>query len=234
VAAATAWRDTGQVQPDMLKSLEHAADAADAAVNTVRSSAIAGATALSWSELVRGSTRLDRADGSAHAMPNAASQPPPSADRLGGKIVALYFTASWCGPCHRFTPKLAQLYNATRAGASSPGAPKQATDAAPPEAFEVIMVSWDESEAAREAYARSHGMKWLALPHISRELADTLALRYEVRAIPSLVVLEISADGTEARLLSQEGRWDVESGKGEWLARLPGATGGGWLSRLRR
>ncbi|GAB4839792.1 hypothetical protein Ancab_020502 [Ancistrocladus abbreviatus] len=32
-------------------------------------------------------------------------------DTLKGKKVGLYFSASWCGPCQRFTPRLIEVYN---------------------------------------------------------------------------------------------------------------------------
>jgi nucleoredoxin len=29
----------------------------------------------------------------------------------GKEVIALYFSASWCGPCKRFTPMLVDVYN---------------------------------------------------------------------------------------------------------------------------
>ena len=48
--------------------------------------------------LLRG-RKLLRRDGSA-----------ATAEALEGKVVLLYFSASWCPPCHRFTPVLADFY----------------------------------------------------------------------------------------------------------------------------
>ena len=36
----------------------------------------------------------------------------PAAEALAGKIVALYFSASWCPPCKLFTPVLKAAYEA--------------------------------------------------------------------------------------------------------------------------
>jgi nucleoredoxin len=47
---------------------------------------------------------------------------------LAGKYVGVYFSAHWCPPCRRFTPKLASTYNFLQAT----GKP-----------FEVIFVSAD-------------------------------------------------------------------------------------------
>lgn len=85
-----------------------------------------------------------------------------------------------------------------------------------------MLVSWDEVSDERKAYAMEHGMRWLTLPHTTemRALADELTLRYDVMAIPTLVVLEVSADGKDAKVLSRDGRMDVERGRAPWMARV--------------
>ena len=101
-------------------------------------------------------------------------------------------------------------------------------------------MSWDESRDDREEYAKALGMEWLAVPHEARSLADELTLRYDVKAIPTLIILEVSPDGSDARVLSSEGRAEVESRhlhSTEWLDRVlpPAAKGGGapgWFSRF--
>ena len=92
--------------------------------------------------------------------------------------------------------------------ADQPRGARAAEGGAPP--LEVVLVSWDEMRDERQAYARDAGMRWLALPHESRALADTMTLRYDVTHIPTLVVLQVSEDGKHARVLSREGRDDVE------------------------
>ena len=45
--------------------------------------------------------------------------PPSAASSLRTKIVLLYFSASWCGPCHQFTPMLKLFHSELkRAGAN--------------------------------------------------------------------------------------------------------------------
>lgn len=34
---------------------------------------------------------------------------------VGKKFCLIYFSASWCNPCHRFTPHLEDLYRETKA-----------------------------------------------------------------------------------------------------------------------
>lgn len=82
------------------------------------------------------------------------------------------------------------------------------------------MVSWDDLSDDRKSYARQHGMPWLSLPHSNdmRKLTDELTLRYDVIGIPTLVVLEVSADGKDARVLTCDGRMDIERGRTPWLA----------------
>ena len=34
-----------------------------------------------------------------------------SSDQLKNKYIGLYFSASWCGPCRKFTPRLVEFRN---------------------------------------------------------------------------------------------------------------------------
>ncbi|KAJ6839340.1 putative nucleoredoxin 1 [Iris pallida] len=96
-------------------------------------------------------------------------------NNLAGKVVGLYFSASWCGPCHRFTPKLADAYTEL----SSKGAP-----------FEVVFVSADEDEDSFSKYFSE--MPWLAIPFSDSETRDRLDKLFSVQGIPHLVILDES------------------------------------------
>ena len=65
---------------------------------------------------------------------------------LKGKKVAVYFSASWCGPCRAFTPKLVNFYNAV----------------AKKKTLEIVFVSSDRNEKAMKQYMRHASMPWLA------------------------------------------------------------------------
>ncbi len=64
------------------------------------------------------------------------------------KLIGLYFSAHWCGPCRKFTPELVAFYNKNAA--------------AHPE-FEVLFVSNDKSAAAMQGYMREMQMPWPAV-----------------------------------------------------------------------
>lgn len=93
-------------------------------------------------------------------------------DSLKGKKVGLYFSASWCGPCHRFTPNLVEVYN----------------ELLPKNDFEVVFISADEdSESFDEYFAK---MPWLAVPFSDSETRDHLDELFSVRGIPHLVIVD--------------------------------------------
>lgn len=101
---------------------------------------------------------------------------------LSGKIVGLYFSASWCPPCRRFTPKLIEAYKEL----SSKGD------------FEVVFVSADRDEESFKGYFSK--MPWLAIPFSESILKDSLNEKFKVLGIPHLVILN-----GEGKVLTDEG-----------------------------
>ncbi|GLC74047.1 hypothetical protein PLESTF_001454200 [Pleodorina starrii] len=119
-----------------------------------------------FQQIMEGATLVDPG-----ADTNAA--PVPALERLAGKITLLYFSASWCPPCRRFTPKLVETMAALR-------------DAG--KAVEAVFVSGDRDAAAWKEY-HSH-MTWPALPFADKKRISELNMLYGVEGIPTLVVLD--------------------------------------------
>jgi len=103
------------------------------------------------------------------------------------EVVALYFGADWCAPCHAFTPRLRQIrQHLLNAGVST----------------EVVYVSQDSSEADMRRYMRQAAMPW---PGISPRRLRTLAAIQTLAgaAPPNLVLIDrngnVLASGWEGR-----------------------------------
>lgn len=99
------------------------------------------------------------------------------------RIVALYFSAHWCGPCRRFTPQLVETYNNLKSENHD---------------VEIIFISSDSDEASFKNYFQE--MPWLALPFDKRDEKAELSRYFEVSGIPTLVVLS----GDFTRVLSSD------------------------------
>ena len=98
-------------------------------------------------------------------------------DALSGKgAVMLYFSAHWCPPCRGFTPKFAEWYIMDLNVKGS----------------EVIFVSSDRDEDSFKDYFKE--MPWLALTYSERDLKEKLSKKYKVRGIPTVVILDDSAN----------------------------------------
>ncbi|KAL2547004.1 putative nucleoredoxin 1 [Forsythia ovata] len=93
-------------------------------------------------------------------------------ESLKGKKVGLYFSASWCGPCQSFTPKLVEVYNELLSDSK----------------FEVVFVSADEDSESFNKYFSK--MPWLAIPFSDSETRDGLDKLFDVSGIPHLVILD--------------------------------------------
>lgn len=92
----------------------------------------------------------------------------------GAKYFGIYYSASWCGPCKAFTPKLVEFYN--RIKASNPH-------------FELIFVSNDNSDKEMEAYMKMDKMPWPALAY-NKIKSNKQLTSYAGSGIPCLVFVD--------------------------------------------
>ncbi|GFN95641.1 nucleoredoxin-like [Plakobranchus ocellatus] len=111
-------------------------------------------------------------------------------------VVGIYFSAHWCPPCRMFTPALGDYYNKLRSSGKK---------------FEIVFVSSDRDEGAAAEYFGS--MPWLMVPFADRQRKDTLASKYSVSGIPTLVLVKAKS----AETVTKEGRKTVsEDPEGEF------------------
>ncbi|MFL6538403.1 MAG: thioredoxin-like domain-containing protein [Chthoniobacterales bacterium] len=105
---------------------------------------------------------------------DGASQPFISDTLPNKKLIGLYFSAHWCGPCRKFTPQLVDFYNRV--------APQH------PE-FEIVFVSADHSRAEMETYVREAKMPWPALDYDKVKGRGDIN-KFAGAGIPCLVVID--------------------------------------------
>ena len=146
--------------------------AAAAAVATVGSGGLAD---------VLGTAPLLDADGKSPITLSAAAKDAP--------LVAIYFSAHWCGPCRGFTPKLVTFFEMLQEeGVNLP----------------VIFGSSDRDQASFDEYFAE--MPWIAFPHGDVRI-EALKSKYSVSGIPWLVVLD-----AHGNLVANEADTDVPQG----------------------
>ena len=102
------------------------------------------------------------------------------------KVIGVYFSASWCGPCQQFTPLLAQFYNDMK----KKGKP-----------FEVVWVSRDRGPNEFLDYYSK--MPWLAVTWENfQSIGQKTAALYGMKGIPHLAIL----DGDDLSVITTDGR----------------------------
>jgi len=109
---------------------------------------------------------------------------------LDGKIVGLYFSASWCPPCRKFTPILAEAYKKCKDDGKD---------------FEVVLVPRDNGKDKADAYHKK--MPWLSIPFGDSSI-EKLVKDFKIRGIPSLILV----DGN-GKVIREDGRAAI-MGKG--------------------
>jgi len=96
----------------------------------------------------------------------------------GKKVIGIYFSADWCGPCRQFTPELVTFYNSINERRKKENG------------FEIV---WVSSCRDMESFGQyfTH-MNWLALPpeEAMGQRGKELAKKYKVKGIPHLVLLD--------------------------------------------
>ncbi|KAL7538660.1 hypothetical protein ACHAWF_006166 [Thalassiosira exigua] len=149
---------------------------------------------------------------------NTSSSPTPldtTSALANTRLVALYFSAHWCGPCRGFTPMLIEFYNHLK-------------EEIPTHGLEIIFVSSDRDDGQFQQYYSK--MPFLALPFSNRALAQQIKSVFGVRGIPSLVVIDsisgrivISPDDSrrEVHQACQLGEKAIESLFQQWLDKVP-------------
>uniref|UniRef100_A0A7S2L2R3 Thioredoxin domain-containing protein n=1 Tax=Skeletonema marinoi TaxID=267567 RepID=A0A7S2L2R3_9STRA len=133
------------------------------------------------------------------------------------RLIALYFSASWCGPCRGFTPMLIEFHNVLKEEvASSHG-------------LEIVFVSSDRSDAEFQQYYKKMP-SFKAMPFSQRELAQRAKSLFGVRGIPSLVIIDslsgrivVSPDESrrEVHQACQYGEKAIERLFHSWLDKVP-------------
>ncbi|MFQ6621682.1 hypothetical protein Gotur_001716 [Gossypium turneri] len=110
-------------------------------------------------------------------------------DSLIGKTVGLYFSAQWCFPCVKFTPKLISIYHKIKQSLEGKGGGED---------FEIVFVSNDRDQSSFDSYYGT--MPWLALPS-GDPIIRTLAKYFDVQGIPCLIII-----GPDGKTVTKQGR----------------------------
>ncbi|KAK9063940.1 hypothetical protein SSX86_017812 [Deinandra increscens subsp. villosa] len=111
---------------------------------------------------------------------------------LMGKTIGLYFSAQWCFPSHKFTPKLISIYQKIKQNITQQELNEEQED------FEIIYVSSDHNEL--EFNSSFSVMPWLALP-FGDSTSKKLTKYFDIRGIPSLIIL-----GPDGKTVTKNGR----------------------------
>lgn len=132
-------------------------------------------------------------------------------DELDSKdYIMLYFSAHWCGPCRRFTPKLIEFYKTMKSNGTN---------------MELVFCSLDHDKKDWEEYTSD--MPWLCLPFDAPE-SKKMAHTYKASGIPHLVIL-----GSDRKVITMDGTENVSTDPlGEKFPWKPKSIGEVWPKEI--
>ena len=108
------------------------------------------------------------------------------------KIIGLYFSASWCPPCRKFTPVISTLYEDIIEYYDD---------------IEFVFISSDKSNIEFNEYWDK--MSFPALSYEYRDKKDELVKFYDVGPIPALIFIN-----TNGELITNDGKKIIEDSNG--------------------
>ena len=97
------------------------------------------------------------------------------ADIKEPEFYAFYSSASWCGPCRAFSPKLVDFYFVQK-------------ELMKRDNFEIILLSSDDGTSSMSKYMREEKMKWPTVKHSKSR--DKILKKFRGSGIPCLVVTD--------------------------------------------
>ena len=94
------------------------------------------------------------------------------------KYYLFYYTASWCGPCHKFTPSLVDFYDKYKPGNND---------------FDIVLITSDSDEDSMKEYALEMKMQW---PQLKLSKADKFKkeFKHPGTGIPNLVLTDVQGN----------------------------------------
>jgi len=95
------------------------------------------------------------------------------------EVIAFYSSASWCGPCHAFTPDLSRTYESLKKKYDN---------------FELVLLSADRDRPSWEGYVKEYKMPFPALDFDAASDKGVLRAGKNSNFIPSIHIL--ARDGT--------------------------------------
>lgn len=92
------------------------------------------------------------------------------------KYYIFYYTASWCGPCQKYTPTLVEFYKKNKN-----------------ENFELVLITSDNDEDAMEGYAKDKDMPWpqLKLAKVEKFKKE---FNHGITGIPSVITCNLDGE----------------------------------------
>ena len=94
----------------------------------------------------------------------------PVEKAVSKKYVAIYSSASWCGPCCLFTPKLIRFYEKNK------------------DKMDIILIGRDKTREKVLNYMKGYQMPWPAI--FRSERIDDFRKRHKINAVPDLRVFK--------------------------------------------